>query len=66
MSERRYTLQAQMACVAQELFFRRHAYPVRVMARRMTAEQADHQIACMQAVHDTLADLARRNEKPSP
>jgi hypothetical protein len=58
MSEnRRYALSAQVACVRRELAIRKAVYPKWTMAGRMKAEEADHEINCMQAVHDTLVRL---------
>jgi hypothetical protein len=38
---------------------RKNVYPKWVMAGRMEAEKADHEINCMQAVYNTLAGLLR-------
>ncbi len=58
MSDRReYTLDVQIACVRRELALRKAAYPRWVAGHRMKAEVADHEINCMQAVHDTLTAL---------
>lgn len=65
MSEnRRYTLEAQIVCVRRELAMRKNVYPKWVASGRMKPEAADHEINCMQAVHDTLSAL--RDQKPSP
>ncbi len=62
MSEQRsYTLDAQIACIRRELALRKSAYPKWVTNGRMKPEAADHEIQCMQAVHDTLSAL--RDEK---
>jgi hypothetical protein len=58
MSEnRRYTIDAQIDCVRRELALRKSVYPKWVTSGRMKPEDADHQIHCMQAVHDTLTAL---------
>ncbi len=58
MSEHRgYTLDAQLACIRRELALRKNVYPKWVSAGRMKPEAADHEINCMQAVHDTLSAL---------
>ncbi len=65
MSDHRgYTLEAQIACVRREIAIRKSVYPTWVIRKRMTMEDADHQINCMQAVHDTLCALPQ--EKPNP
>jgi hypothetical protein len=51
---RGYTMQEQIACIRRELAMRERVYPKWVQAGRMEAEKADHEINCMQAVHDTL------------
>ncbi len=56
-----YTLDAQITCIRGELAFRKNVYPKWVSAGLMTAEAADREIHCMQAVHDTLSTL--RDEK---
>jgi hypothetical protein len=57
MSGRRYTLDEQITCVRRELAFRATFYPKWVRAGRMTQEKADHEIACMQSVYDTLQSV---------
>ncbi len=59
-----YTLAAQVTCVRRELALRKAAYPKWVTNGRMKAEVADHEINCMQAVHDTLTALLEG--KPTP
>ncbi len=61
---RQYTLEAQVACVRRELALRKGVYPKWVQSGRMKPEEADHQINCMQAVHDTLIGL--QVTKPDP
>ena len=55
--QRRYTLEAQITCVRRELAMRKNVYPKWVQSGRMKPEAADHEINCMQAVHDTLTAL---------
>jgi hypothetical protein len=65
MSENRgYTLQSQILCVRRELAMRKNVYPKWVQSGRMKAEAADHELNCMQAVHDTLISLQK--SVPSP
>jgi hypothetical protein len=60
VSENRgYTLQAQILCIRRELAIRKSVYPQWVKSKRMKAEAAEREIACMQAVHDTLVGLQR-------
>ena len=47
----------QIKCVKRELAMRRRSYPKWVAAERMTREQADHEIAAMAAVLETLEAL---------
>ena len=61
---RGYTLEAQITCVRRELAMRKNVYPKWVQSGRMKAEAADHEIQCMQAVHDTLSELVRERPKP--
>ena len=56
---RGYTLQEMIMCVRRELALRKSVYPKWVVSKRLKAEAADHEIACMQAVHDTLVRLQR-------
>lgn len=61
---REYTIEAQITCIRRELAMRKNVYPKWVASGRMKAEAADHEINCMQAVHDTLTALIER--KPAP
>lgn len=58
------TLEQQLASVRRELAMRKNVYPKWVKAGRMKQEVADHEIAAMQAVHDTItaAIEARQNQ----
>jgi hypothetical protein len=56
-AHRGYTIEAQIACVRRELALRKRVYAKRVLERKMKPEEADHELACMQAVHDTLRAL---------
>jgi hypothetical protein len=51
-------LARQIACVKRELAMRRSAYPKWVARGRMRAEDAARETAEMQAVLDTLNELA--------
>lgn len=50
-------LDVQAACVAREVALRRSVYPERVGARTMSAEEARHEVAAMEAVGRTLEAL---------
>ena len=52
-----YMIDAQISCVQRELAMRKKVYPKWVMNGRMKAEEADYEINCMQAVHNTLSGL---------
>ncbi len=54
---RRYTLDAQITCVRRELAMRKNVYPKWTQSGRMKPETANHEINCMQAVHDTLSAI---------
>ena len=47
----------QLACVEREITMRERLYPRWVQAQKMTQARADHEIAAMKAVYDTLALL---------
>lgn len=49
----------QIACVARELALRRNVYPRQVEAKRLSQSKADHEIAAMQAVLETLVTIQR-------
>ncbi len=64
MSDNRgYTLEAMIACVRRELAMRKNVYPKWVESGRMKPDDADHQINCMQAVHDKLSELQQERSK---
>lgn len=48
------TIDDQLACVERELALRRRIYLDLIHKRKMTAQRADHEIACMEAVLKTL------------
>jgi hypothetical protein len=54
VSDRIYTLDEQIACVRRELAMRINVYPKWVKSGRMKPETADHEINCMQSIHDRL------------
>ena len=54
------TLDEQIAAVKREIRMRESAYPRFVASRKMSQEKADHEIACMQAVLDTLTSVPRK------
>jgi GH15 family glucan-1,4-alpha-glucosidase len=48
------TLTDQIASARRELSMRRRVYPSWIERKRMTQTQADHEIACMEAIIATL------------
>lgn len=50
-------INAQIRCVGREIGLRIATYPKFVKAGRMTQEEADHELAAMHAVHETLKKL---------
>lgn len=52
----RKTTQELIACADREIRFRQRVYPRRVADGRMTQAKADHEIACMEQIRDTLAE----------
>ncbi len=62
----------QIKCVEREIGLRQRVYPGWVVQRRLSREEADYQIAAMQAVLETLQrgrqgelfDGARRQSEP--
>lgn len=56
------SLAQQIACVRRELALRHRAYPRWVMLGKMKGAEADKEIAAMQAVHDTLVEVAKDAE----
>ncbi len=51
------TLEQQIACVRRELAMRQRNYPRWVSDGRMKQAEMDHQLAAMQAVHDTVTKV---------
>lgn len=62
-NNRGYTIAAQITCIRRELAMRKNVYPKWVSSGRMKAEQADHEINCMQTVHDTLVKLEEEDRE---
>jgi hypothetical protein len=63
------TLDQQIAAVAREIAMRKNVYPKWVASKRMKQEEADHQIAAMEKVIETLNELKQIAElaaKASP
>ena len=48
------TLNEQITCVRREIAMRRNVYPRWIASGRMSREQAEHEMLCMQAVLVTL------------
>lgn len=55
-------LAEQIACVERELAMRRRVYLQLVHKRQMSAQRADFEIACMEAVLKTLRKVQRQGE----
>lgn len=55
------SIERQLECVDRELAFRRRVYERRIADGKMTLRQADEEIACMEAVRQTVkgAELAK-------
>ena len=52
-------LDEQIASVKREIAMRKNAYPKFVLNKRMRQETADHELACMSAVLETLLNVQR-------
>lgn len=50
-------LREQLRCVNRELSYRRVAYPKWVIKGSLTQSKAEHELACMIAVRDTIMGL---------
>ena len=48
------TLDQQIACLRREIAMRKNVYPKWIENKRMKQTQADHELAAMQACHDTI------------
>lgn len=53
------TLEQQIAAVQREIGMRERVYPGWVAKKKMSQEKADHEIAAMKAVLDTLVGMKR-------
>jgi len=64
------TLDEQIKSVGRELGLRRAVYPKFIIKGTMTKSKADHEIACMESVYETLKRLPNDGtydtEKPEP
>lgn len=54
----------QIASARRELSMRRRVYPSWIERKRMTQAQADHEIACMEAIIKTLEFVSSRQGEP--
>ncbi|MCC6789762.1 MAG: hypothetical protein IT547_18170 [Hyphomonadaceae bacterium] len=54
---RAVSIDRQIECVERELKQRAYVYPRRIEAGKMTQEQSDREVACMEAVAATLRAL---------
>jgi hypothetical protein len=50
-------LEQQLASVRREIKIRRQVYPTRIATHRMSQRKADHELAAMQAIEQTLLYL---------
>ena len=58
------SIDRQIECVERELKQRAYVYPRRIEAGKMTQEQSDREVACMEAVAATLREVkAAQTEK---
>lgn len=60
------SLKEQVRCVGRELGLRRNVYPKWIAKGRMTQEQADREIATMEAVYETLKRLEAESARVRP
>lgn len=51
------TLEDQIACVKREIAMRESVYPKWVAAKKMSQAKADHELAAMKAVLETLENV---------
>lgn len=58
------SLNEQIRCVGRELGLRKNVYPRFLRSGRITQEKADHEIAAMEAVYETLKRLRAEAESP--
>lgn len=54
----KFDIAAQIRCVQREINQRKRVYPRLVQTRRMTAEDANRETLTMEAVLDTLREIA--------
>lgn len=54
MADKKIPLAMQIRCVTREIAMRRRVYPRWVADKRMTQADADHEIATMEAVLETI------------
>ena len=55
----RYSNEEKYNCAKRELAQRKHVYPPRVAVRKMTQQQADHEIRVMQEIMEDYDRLAK-------
>ena len=55
-------ISAQVKCVRREIAMRERVYPSWVAKGRMTQQKADHELAAMKAVEQTLIDVMDNEE----
>lgn len=56
------TLDEQIKSVGREIGLRRNVYPRFILSKKITAEKAEYEIACMEAVYATLKALKASDE----
>jgi hypothetical protein len=59
-----FDLQELIAVAKREVRLRRQVYPNRVSTKRMTQQQADREIACMERIAEVLEELADTKKAP--
>lgn len=52
-----YSTADKLKCLRREIALRKSAYPKWVRSMKMTQENADHEIAVMQAIHDDVEEI---------
>jgi hypothetical protein len=55
------SLTEQIECVRREIGFRKRVYQRQVACRKMTKEQMDHEIDCMESVLETLVKISEQD-----
>jgi hypothetical protein len=65
MAMTEFSASTKRKAISRELSFRRYVYPGRVLAKKMTQQQADDQIGVMEAIEVDYRRLAEAEEAAS-